>query len=150
MDKIEFSINENNIIKNTNELKKNSIINTHENIDENTDENIEQNNKDKIEDIYCLLDMNDVNDYSFNEDIVTALEFDYDTNYTCSMLQNICSFYNITYSRKRKTELIQMIIEYETNDANFLLVEQRKELWECWRKLSKHSFFKKKLIETLD
>lgn len=127
-------------------LNRNNIINIMENIYCDV---IEKDNKEQI-DINQLLTIVDDNN-SLNKDIncideQIALELDYSNNYTVKSLGKILDFYELSKKKMRKDEMIQLIVIFETDPNNYILVENRKQLWKNFKELKEHSFFSKYIL----
>tara|TARA_Y100000768_G_scaffold101385_1_gene74148 strand:- start:3368 stop:3778 length:411 start_codon:yes stop_codon:yes gene_type:complete len=127
-------------------LNRNNIINIMENIYCDV---IEKDNKEQI-DIHQLLTIVDDNN-SLNKDIncideQIALELDYSNNYTVKSLGKILDFYELSKKKMRKDEMIQLIVIFETDPNNYILVENRKQLWKNFKELKEHSFFSKYIL----
>ena len=128
MDSIELSINEAEI--NTKSSNKELKINNDE--------------------LYNLLQEEDSN-VSYNiDDFMIANELNYSTNYTAKMLHQICNYYKICIRKKKKQDLIEELVAFESDPENFFIFNKRKELWNCWKKLSEDDFFKTKLLHTYE
>lgn len=88
-------------------------------------------------------------DDSINEptlDDIMALQLDYDTNYTKKDLVKISEYYDISVRKKNKKDIIQDIVEYETNPENTIMVQRRKELWFYISEIQEDSYLSKYLI----
>ena len=75
-----------------------------------------------------------------------AMEIDYNINYTLPMLQHICGFYNLSYSRVKKKDLIRMLVDYEQNPGNIPMVQERKRLWYYMQELRDNKYLSKYII----
>ena len=105
-----------------------------------------ENNVD-INEILQLVNNSSCLDNSENNiDEQIALEIDYCNNYTLKSLGKILDFYGICKRKLRKDEMIQLIILFETDENNYMLVEERKRLWNNFKELKEHSFFNKFMI----
>ena len=87
---------------------------------------IEKDNKEII-DINQLMIMVDNNNL-YNEDIncvdeQIALELNYSNNYTVKSLGKILDFYKLIKKKMRKDEMVQLIIMFETDPNNYILVD---------------------------
>ena len=134
-------------------------INTRENQNSNCKDTYCDNNV--VGNIYDLFNLdctaefngydNDIdNEINFcdNDDSV-ALFYHYDTNYTVKSLKIIAQFYKLDTRKLKKDDLINSVIEFEMNNDNFYEVNERRDLWKSWKKLSNHKFFDTKLLEKI-
>lgn len=64
-------------------------------------------------------------DYS----ILSELACYYHNTHSAKELRKISSFYGLPY-RRTKNELVEQIIDFESEDDNIMMVIERKELWE--------------------
>ena len=79
-------------------------------------------------------------------DDIMALQLDYDSNYTKKDLVKIAEYYEISVRKKNKKDIIQDIVEYETNPENTIMVQRRKELWFYISEIQEDSYLSKYLI----
>ena len=79
-------------------------------------------------------------------DDITALELDYDTNYTKKDLVKIAEYYEIVIRKKNKKDLISEIVIFETSLENSPIVERRKELWFYINEIKEDKYLSKYLI----
>ena len=79
-------------------------------------------------------------------DDITALELDYDTNYTKKDLVKIAEYYEIVIRKKNKKDLISEIVIFETSVENSPIVERRKELWFYINEIKEDKYLSKYLI----
>jgi len=79
-------------------------------------------------------------------DDITALELDYDTNYTKKDLVKIAEYYEIVIRKKNKKDLISEIVIFETSVENSSIVERRKELWFYINEIKEDKYLSKYLI----
>jgi hypothetical protein len=87
--------------------------------------------------------------YDIN-DIKMAMQLDYNLNYNISYLNSIIDFYNIKKkSKNSKSEIINMIIDFEINPLNNYIVKERKRLFNIFIELKNHKFFNKFIIGSL-
>ena len=82
----------------------------------------------------------------YNEDYVFALSNHYSTNYTIKQLHLILDFYKINKNRLKKKELVNLIVNFETNDANNEQVNRRILLWEYIRELKNEPYFERYIL----
>lgn len=93
--------------------------------------------------------LNDVNskhqekETQINEDKYNSLLLDYELNYNVKQLKMIADYYNLSVRKKKKLEIIHMLIKYETNKKNIGIVEMRKTQWFYFNELLSEPFFEK-------
>jgi len=122
---------------------------------------IEVNYEIKETDFICGPDeKNDVdnilnNDYFFSDskeetewfddtnDNLMSQHIDYFENYTLKELHHISNYYNIPKKKLKKDELIELIIQFENNNDNLLIVYNRKRFWHYLQELKTDSYFGK-------
>lgn len=95
------------------------------------------------------------NDYFFSDskeetewfddtnDNLMSQHIDYFENYTLKELHHISNYYNIPKKKFKKDELIELIIEFENNNDNLLIVYNRKRFWHYLQELKTDSYFGK-------
>jgi len=101
------------------------------NIDyEITDNKIENDDLVNYNEIINLVDISieEKINLEYNDKIV-ALKLFYSENYTKNYLDKIADYYGISKRKKRKSNLIKDIVQFECNDQNDFIVERRKTLW---------------------
>lgn len=82
-----------------------------------------------------------------NSDKMMALTIFYNENYTKKYLEKIADYYDISKRKKRKSQLIKNIVQFECNQKNDFIVERRRTLWfyleelENDNKMSKYVIF---------
>ena len=95
-----------------------------------------------------------INDYDFNfldndeEDAIydiVSLTLFYNTNYTIKGIIQILQYYGIYKGKTKliKDELIQMLLFYETEPANKIIVGKRLRLWSNIQELKQDPYFSK-------
>uniref|UniRef100_A0A6C0CIU9 Uncharacterized protein n=1 Tax=viral metagenome TaxID=1070528 RepID=A0A6C0CIU9_9ZZZZ len=82
----------------------------------------------------------------FDEDNLMAQHVDYFENYTLKMLNHICNYYKISKTRLKKEQIIELIIQFENNPDNSVLVYERKRMWHYINELKNDSYFSKFVI----
>lgn len=82
----------------------------------------------------------------FDEDNLMAQHVDYFENYTLKMLNHICNYYKISKTRLKKEQIIELIIQFENNPDNSVLVYERKRMWHYINELKNDSYFTKFVI----
>ena len=81
----------------------------------------------------------------FKMDCATAMSFDYEMNHTMKQLKHIAGYYGLK-CKSRKTDMIQDIVAYEINDANYDTVSRRKRLFHYINALKNDEYFKSFII----
>jgi hypothetical protein len=95
-----------------------------------------------------------INDYDLNfldndeEDAIydiVSLTLFYNTNYTIKGIIQILQYYGIYKGKNKllKDELIQMLLFYETEPANKIIVGKRLRLWSNIQELKQDPYFSK-------
>ena len=82
----------------------------------------------------------------FENDENIALITHYDLNNLKKDLIMIAQYYDISTRKKKKEELINIIIDFEKNHENFFIVEKRKRLWMYMKELQEDRYLKKFII----
>ena len=77
----------------------------------------------------------------FKMDCATAMSFDYEMNYTMKQLKHIAGYYGMK-PKNRKLDVIQDIVVYETNPANYDAMARRKRLFHYMDTLKNDEYFK--------
>jgi hypothetical protein len=133
---------------------ENILMNIDENnINENEHVNSENNcNHNELESILREIDEFSLN-YNFNEQAQTLLMtkmLDYDINYSVKQLLIICDYYGllkeVKINKLKKTEIISLLLDFEENVENSLLVYKRKQLWYFMSELKNDKFMKKYIL----
>jgi hypothetical protein len=75
-----------------------------------------------------------------------ASELDYQTNYIKKDLEKIADYYEISKRKKRKNELIEVIVLFEKDPVNIQKVYQRKKLWKYMEEIKKDKYLRQFLI----
>ena len=89
-----------------------------------------------------FMEFEDIEDPDFFKmDCATAMSFDYEMNYTMKQLRHIAGYYGIKH-KARKMDIIEDIVEYETDAANGDAVMRRKRLFHCMDALKNDEYFK--------
>ena len=89
--------------------------------------------------------------YIYEEDILgmddyLASELDYQTNYIKKELERIADYYEISKRKKRKDELVEVIVLFEKDPVNIQKVYQRKKLWRYIEEIRKDKYLRQFLI----
>lgn len=120
------------------------------------DENAENTKLKKIE-IKDIEDMvqkkcEDLNnqeaEHSADEDTVLSDKINYDINYLKKDLVHIMNYYGLSIRKKKKSDLIDDIVEFENEPDNQFIVDHRKTLWFYWDELSNDEYLSKFVIST--
>jgi hypothetical protein len=82
----------------------------------------------------------------FNEDNIMAKQIDYLENYNVKMLHHIANYYKIPKKKLKKEQLIQLIIEFENDTNNDIMVYNRKKMWHYMNELKNDTYFSKFVI----
>ena len=89
-----------------------------------------------------VIDFMDFEDMDFFKmDCATAMSFDYEMNYTMKQLKHIAGYYGIK-NKIRKVDVVQDIVVYETNAANYESVARRKRMFHYMDALKNDEYFK--------
>ena len=75
-----------------------------------------------------------------------ASELDYQTNYIKKDLEKIADYYEISKRKKRKNELVEVIVLFEKDPVNIQKVYQRKKLWRYIEEIRKDKYLRQFLI----
>jgi len=75
-----------------------------------------------------------------------ASELDYQTNYIKKELERIADYYEISKRKKRKDELVEVIVLFEKDPVNIQKVYQRKKLWKYMEEIKKDKYLRQFLI----
>jgi len=102
-----------------------------------------ENNDDAALDLMQFEDIEDPD--FFKMDCATAMSFDYEMNYTMKQLKHIAGYYGIKY-KARKMDIIEDIVEYETDTANGDAVMRRKRLFHYMDALKNDEYFKSYVV----
>jgi hypothetical protein len=100
-----------------------------------------------INDYLNFLDNYDNDDDDDNYDIDSLTVF-YNKNYTLKGIVQILQYYGIYKVKNKllKDELIQMLLFYETDPANKIIVGKRVRLWSNIHELKQDPYFSKYII----
>ena len=101
---------------------------------------VQQNFNDKIE------DENQVDCYE-KETVMLCSTIDYDENYLKKDLVHIMNYYELSTRKKKKSEIIDDIIEFESQPENYFVVEHRKTLWYYLEELENDHYLSKFIIK---
>jgi hypothetical protein len=81
----------------------------------------------------------------FNMDCATAISFDYEMNYTMKQLKHIAGYYGLK-CKNRKADMIQDIVNFETDAANGDAVVRRKRMFHYMDTLKNDEYFKSYVV----
>tara|TARA_B100001057_G_C22805290_1_gene933157 strand:+ start:1252 stop:1659 length:408 start_codon:yes stop_codon:yes gene_type:complete len=79
-------------------------------------------------------------------DDIISQEIYYDQNFTKKELDKIAEYYNIEKRKKKKMELIESIVEFESDKNNIELVFKRKKLWSYISEIKEDKYLSRYLI----
>jgi len=107
---------------------------------------------DKNELEYILKEIDEYSlDCNYNtETQILAKTLHYDTNYTTKQLLIICDYYGLLKEVKinkfKKPDIISLLLDFEENMSNSLIVYKRKQLWYFMEELKNDKFMKKYIL----
>ena len=111
---------------------------------------IEENNKRfepiNVDLLMAELDAKHIEIESRQQDKLCALTLDYSTNNTVKQLTNILEFYGLPKRKQKKEEIVQTIVNFESEVDNIDIVEKRKLLWGYIHELKESEFFAKYVL----
>lgn len=87
-----------------------------------------------------------MDDYVMDNDSFMVQELDYQENYTVKMLAHILDYYDISKRKMKKADMIYAIIDFENNEENSSIVEERKMKWFYMNELRDDPFFQKFIL----
>jgi hypothetical protein len=122
-------------ITNKNDSEKNEI----QDIDAYIAEIIDENSADE----------NSADENSANNDDssrIAAIELDYMTNYTIKMLSHLLDYYKLSRRKLNKTEMVQIIVIFEYDPANEVIVATRRQLWKYMERLQDDEYLSQFII----
>ena len=140
---------------------ENILINIDDSCEKNDDDNNNNfkynENDDEQNDLESILkEINDsslLDDYNFNEQNLTLLmtkALDFEMNYNVKQLLTICDYYGLLKEVKtnklKKQEIISVLLDFEENIENSLIVYKRKQLWYFMSELKNDKFMKKYIL----
>jgi hypothetical protein len=88
---------------------------------------------------------NDYNRYNENDYEYNTYN-EYITNYTVKQLTHILNYYKLNITRIRKHEMVQLIILFENEPENNLIVNQRQKLWYYINEIKADIYLKKFIL----
>ena len=112
---------------------------------------IEQEDKQEKETIDYLNLLNEMDEIEYKNDLKDDLQFPklihYSENFTLKELYLICEYYgflkDVKANKCNKEVIIQIIVDFESNPANFSIVNKRINLWFYMNELKNDKFMKK-------
>ena len=107
---------------------------------EDIEKMVQQNFNDKIE------DENQGESYEKETEMLCS-KIDYDENYLKKDLVHIMNYYELSTRKKKKSEIIDDIIEFESQPENYFVVEHRKTLWYYLEELENDHYLSKFIIK---
>ena len=79
--------------------------------------------------------------------VVAELEYFYKTTCNVKKLNQILTYYGIQKSKMTKDEMIQVLLFFEIEPANYERVQQRMRLWRNWEELKLDPYFSKYMFD---
>jgi len=89
----------------------------------------------------CLNSEDDSSDVDQN-----FLEVEYSTCYNVKSLSQIMDYYELSKKNMRKDEMIQLIILFEIDPANVIIVNRRRRMWRHINELKRDKYFNKFIL----
>jgi len=89
----------------------------------------------------CLNSEDDSRDVDQN-----FLEVEYSTCYNVKSLSQIMDYYELSKKNMRKDEMIQLIILFEIDPANVIIVNRRRRMWRHINELKRDKYFNKFIL----
>ena len=77
---------------------------------------------------------------------IAAIELDYLTNYTVKMLSHILDYYKLSRRKLNKTEMVQIIVLFEDDPTNEVIMATRRQLWKYIERLREDEYLSKFII----
>ena len=100
---------------------------------------VDQNYEDKIEEQSTI--------YQIESDEMLCNKVDYDVNYLKKELVHIMNYYGLSTRKKRKSDIIDDIIDFESQPENYFVVEHRKTLWYYLEELENDHYLSKFIVK---
>ena len=82
-------------------------------------------------------------DNVYDEDYYTSTLLHYYENYNMKLLCHIANYYDIPKRKMKKEDLITLIVDYENDPNNSVIVYNRKRYWHYIQELQKDKYFGK-------
>lgn len=86
------------------------------------------------------------NSNSYEDELLCA-QMDYEVNYLKKDLLHIMNYYGLSTRKKRKTDLIDDIITFESQPENYFVVEHRKTMWYYMEELENDHYLSKFIVK---
>jgi hypothetical protein len=77
---------------------------------------------------------------------IDQLKYHYNVNYTTKGLSQILQYYGLPKNKMVKEEMIQVLLFYETDPDNKVVVERRMRLWQNVQELKMDPYFSKYIL----
>lgn len=77
---------------------------------------------------------------------IEQLKLYYNSNYTIKGLSQILQYYGVQKNKMVKEEMIQVLLFFETDEANKPIVKKRVRLWQYIRELKADPYFSKYIL----
>jgi hypothetical protein len=90
-------------------------------------------------------DLDDTFLYEYSYDI-NELKTYYEENFTIKELSPIFQYYGLQKNKMVKDEMLQLLLLFETDPLNKIIVERRMRLWRYIQELKTDPFFKKYIL----
>lgn len=90
-------------------------------------------------------DLDDTFLYEYSYDI-NELKTYYEENFTIKELLPIFQYYGLQKNKMVKDEMLQLLLLFETDPLNKIVVERRMRLWRYIQELKTDPFFKKYIL----
>jgi len=108
-------------------------------------EDIEKIVEEKFDD--AIEENDSSHDYYEKENEILCSKIDYDENYLKKDLVHIMNYYDLSTRKKKKSEIIDDIIEFESQPENYFVVEHRKTLWYYLEELENDHYLSKFIVK---
>jgi len=86
------------------------------------------------------------NSNSYEDELLCA-QMDYEVNYLKKDLLHIMNYYGLSTRKKKKTDLIDDIITFESQPENYFVVEHRKTMWYYMEELENDHYLSKFIVK---
>jgi|688.fasta_scaffold1860959_1 hypothetical protein len=100
----------------------------------------EKENK-KVDDIDSFL-----YDYTLDINDINEMKTYYEEKLTLKELSHIFQYYGLQKNKMVKDEMLQLLVLFESEPVNKIVVERRMRLWQNIRELKTDPFFKKYIL----
>jgi hypothetical protein len=111
---------------------------------------IDDNSKEDVFDINEFLKDFEKTSETYNSDMFFPQLINYSINYTVKDLLLICDYYSIAKGMKsnkcKKDEIIQILVDFESNPLNTDIVFKRQNMWFYMNELKNDRFMKKFIL----